>query len=497
MNQQRSTVQSTNYESLAEQWNSLGCSCAQENKLNDALKMYRNSLILFHLSLQTAKNKRNAEFIKTRMTQVLEALNEKEKKLGQKQTSMNEIVQMSNDQNKIKECLVPSSTIQAEMKQTVKYPSFYEINATNTNGLAAYPTVDTFSNISQFAPTVDVLPVVAEPVPQPITKPPEEAKHFQVSPPTEAKAGRSHRKTKSRQQNVLLSDKILDIKQFSKERELGRGSFGSVILCTEKTTKNKFAIKFLEELTSADEQRAFLREVEVLVQAQHPAVLHLYGFSLKESNKNPYPFIVTEYLPNGSLEDVISGNKKFDNTKKMISLYGIASAMDYLHQLRIVHRDLKPANVMLNNLDEPVVGDFGLSKIMNQSIMRQTQAAGSPIYMAPELLRRADYSNKVDVYAYGVMIYELLTGQLAFEELQSMIQLIQAVCSGTRPSFKDVNLPENFQNLIKRCWDNNPDLRPTFREIQHELRKNVILNNVNMDVYKAYISKLPRHRSHS
>ena len=87
--------------------------------------------------------------------------------------------------------------------------------------------------------------------------------------------------------------------------------------------------------------------------------------------------------------------------------------------------------------------------------------------------------------------------KLAFEELQSMIQLIQAVCSGTRPSFKDVNLPENFQNLIKRCWDNNPDLRPTFREIQHELRKNVILNNVNMDVYKAYISKLPRHRSHS
>ncbi|OHT07894.1 hypothetical protein TRFO_04992 [Tritrichomonas foetus] len=388
----------------------------------------------------------------------------------------------------------PGDPTQSGQYQFQGYPQFNNSGDNITLGtIPLIPEVDPIQEVNQ----------------QPI-KPPEHChseNHHQTpsngssskkdssSSHSKRKSSGSRSKSKRSSSHVAISDRILNLENFKREGDLGRGSFGMVYLVKEKRTGKLYAVKELLTLDSAEEQKSFLREVEALAQAMHPAILHLHGFSMKISAENPVPAIVTEYLPGGSIQDVIDKKKRFNNTQKMISLVGICSAMKYLHdKLHIVHRDLKPANVMLNGNNEPVVGDFGLAKIMNHSQMRQTQAAGSPVYMAPELMERKEYTNKVDVYAFGVMCFELITETLAFSNVNSLIDLVNLVCRGSRPSFRGLNIQENFKELIKRCWDHDPSVRPSFADIYEELKCNLILEGTDMESYNAYLSKISHRK---
>ena len=296
---------------------------------------------------------------------------------------------------------------------------------------------------------------------------------------------------KVRSVESALSDHVIKIKDYRKVKSLGRGSFGHVYSAKKVSTGEMVAVKILNtEFTSADDQVAFLREVESLARANHPAVLKFMGFSLRAGD-DPCPAILTEYLPNGSLQDVLDRKKKFTPTQIMIALYGTAEAMRYLHdELSMVHRDLKPPNVMLNADDEPVVGDFGLSKLMTQSLMRQSAISGSPVYMAPELMDRKDYTNKVDVYSYAVMAYELITGILAYDDIASIQTLVTKVVHGTRPKFPKTIEPA-YKELITQAWDPDPECRPSFAEIcEWFIEGRYATANCDMKMFKAYVRKI-------
>ena len=298
------------------------------------------------------------------------------------------------------------------------------------------------------------------------------------------------RKVKSME--ATLSDHVVKIKEYTKLKNLGRGSFGHVYCAKRTSTGELVAVKILNtEFTSPDEQVAFLREVESLARANHPAVLRFKGFSLRVAEDEPCPAILTEYLPNGSLQDLLDRKKKFNATQKMIALYGTAEAMRYLHdELSMVHRDLKPPNVMLNANNEPIVGDFGLSKLMTQTLMRQSMCSGSPVYMAPELMDRKDYTNKVDVYSYGVMTYELITGILAYDDVNSIQTLVAKVVSGVRPKFpKGVN--SAYKELIVQCWDADPNERPSFAQICTFFKEGKFATpECDMEKFQEYVRKL-------
>ena len=227
--------------------------------------------------------------------------------------------------------------------------------------------------------------------------------------------------------------------------------------------------------------------------ARHPAVLHLHGLTLKASEDNPYPVILTEYLPNGSLQDYIDQNKVGGPTFKMIALYGIAKAMCYIHsKLGIVHRDLKPANVLMTYENEPVVCDFGFSKLMvnEQEKMRQSQMVGSPIYMAPELLLGAEYNSSADVYSYRVLMCEVISGVPALANVKSLSELVIRVPQGLRPDIPQ-GIPDEFENLMKSCWSGIPENRPRFRDISSFIRTNAAtFPGVDMNVFNSYVKKL-------
>lgn len=332
------------------------------------------------------------------------------------------------------------------------------------------------SNLNQSQPSIRPQPNVQQPPHSGPSRCPKTPSHSSTS-----SSNTHHQKAAT-----LISERVINMDDFEKMKILGHGSFGNVYLAKEKSTGNLFAVKELISIESSEDQVSFLREVEALAQAVYPAILHLRGFSI-----NPVPAIVTEYLPGGTLQDVINGNKAMDYTQRIKALYGVASAMCYLHErLNIVHRDLKPANVMLNKKLEPVVCDFGLAKMMKKMAMKQTQKAGSPVYMAPELLSGKEYTNKVDVYSFGILCYELLSQLLAFDKITEIMVLIQQVVNGVRPDMNNTDISQCFRELITRCWSNESDKRPSFKEIVRELRKDQYLEGIDKNAFNDYLSIL-------
>lgn len=293
-----------------------------------------------------------------------------------------------------------------------------------------------------------------------------------------------------------VPDYLIDENDFELIKEIGAGNYGTVWYAKRKQTKNYCAIKFVNKSNLQNfNQVNFMREVIYLISAKHPAILRIIGFSLTQNSKLR-PSIVTEYLSGGSIQDILDHPKPeiYNNTKRMISLYGIVSAMAFLHskEINIIHRDLKPANVMLNEKMEPFVCDFGLSKAkQTEHSLRQTRPIGTPVYMAPELLTDEKYTPSVDVYAFGIMLTEIISLNMAFLEYQSVPPLITAILSGKRPKVEPGTVPPPFMDLAQRCWAQDYNDRPSFKEILKLFdTKQLILPDVDMNEYSAYIKKI-------
>lgn len=140
--------------------------------------------------------------------------------------------------------------------------------------------------------------------------------------------------------------------------------------------------------------------------------------------------------------------------------------MKYLHSLGIIHRDLKPGNVLLDDNLYPQICDFGCSFISDKELskIQMEDPQGTPIYMAPELYSDDPYSYQVDIYAFSLIMYELITGIRPFSEYKSSYKLMKDVKNGVRPKLPK-DLDENISSFIKRCWANDPSERPAFSEI--------------------------------
>jgi serine/threonine protein kinase len=175
-------------------------------------------------------------------------------------------------------------------------------------------------------------------------------------------------------------------------------------------------------------------------------------------------------MEHGSLETIVrdppADLKGWDLTQKYIAIIGIAAGMQYLHGSNVIHRDLKPGNVMMDGKWEPCIGDFGLSKVTpSRAAVAMSMVGGTPIYMAPELYETSEYSIKVDVYAYGMVVYEVLTGLEPFAELPNRAAIERKVTRGERPAIPPGVLTQSVVDLIQACWAQDPDGRPTFDEV--------------------------------
>ncbi|GAV74094.1 Pkinase domain-containing protein/PP2C domain-containing protein, partial [Cephalotus follicularis] len=251
-------------------------------------------------------------------------------------------------------------------------------------------------------------------------------------------------------------------------------------------------------LSTSDDLNKFHKELQLLCKLDHPGIATLVAAHAKPPN---YMFFF-ELYESGNLAENLHVEEWRPNVDHMLMIIiHLAKALQYLHNHGIVHRDIKPANVLLDRNLFPHLADFGLAefkKDLKGISVENWRSSGKPtggfhkknmvgtlIYMAPEILSKETHTEKSDVYSFGISINELLTGVIPYTDHRAEAQahtvlemnyteqqLTAAVVSGgLRPVLAGLELgvPPSILSLIERCWDSNPQKRPSFDEIVLEL----------------------------
>ena len=207
--------------------------------------------------------------------------------------------------------------------------------------------------------------------------------------------------------------------------ELGQGSFAVVYKAFHKVTSEYVAVKMLSKVAilQNDMLDPVMRELEIMKMADHPLVVHLFEV-LEDEN---YIYIVMELLEGGNLLTFINeqGSLPEDNAKHIFRQ--LVSAMEYLHDtLKVVHRDLKAENLLFDKNNNLRIIDFGLSRRNVEDGDVCTTVCGSPAYAAPEVIRGTGYSNLVDVWSAGIILYGMVVGSLPFydQNLSKQLQMV-------------------------------------------------------------------------
>ncbi len=259
--------------------------------------------------------------------------------------------------------------------------------------------------------------------------------------------------------------------RFKTIRLLGEGGMGRVYLAHDPKLDRQVVIKVMHDHIAADPtfRERFQRETLLTAQFTHPYAVTVYDAYPHDPEG---PFILMEYIQGETLDVVLARNKRLDPARVGRLLGMLGEVLQAAHAKGIIHRDLKPANLMVVDPDTPYemikVMDFGLAKLLGPSAKAQVTnaefAVGTPGYMCPEQARGEDMDHRGDLYAVGVILFELLTGQLPFAGRETMDILI-AHATEEPPSFSAVGahglVPHSIERVVQQCLAKDPNQRPS------------------------------------
>eukprot|EP01091_Cochliopodium_minus_P011796 TRINITY_DN3438_c0_g2_i1.p1 TRINITY_DN3438_c0_g2~~TRINITY_DN3438_c0_g2_i1.p1 ORF type:complete len:979 (-),score=241.97 TRINITY_DN3438_c0_g2_i1:95-2662(-) len=247
------------------------------------------------------------------------------------------------------------------------------------------------------------------------------------------------------------------------KRKLGRGGYGEVYKGLWRGTE--VAIKKLFVDPKDDSWKGKLgNEVDVLCKLRHPNIVLFMGACTTSSE----PLIVTEYLKGGSLADILTDKTvEIDYILKLEMAMEISRGMIYLHKCKpiIIHRDLKTDNLLVDDNWHIKIADFGLSKLKERTYAVTT--CGTTGYVAPEILKNQPYSEKVDAYSFGVVLWELLTREVPYADMNTL-QIVNCIGKGESLDIP-LNCPDDYRALMEECWEQDPLERPGFEYILIQL----------------------------
>lgn len=205
------------------------------------------------------------------------------------------------------------------------------------------------------------------------------------------------------------------IDRYMLKQEIGRGGMATVYYAHDPRVDRDVAVKILlrEMLTASDVRERFQREAKVIATLDHPAIVPVYDFGEDDGD----PFIVMRYMSGGSLAGTLKKGGKIPLPDAALIIDRVASALDRAHDQGVIHRDLKPGNILFDQYNNAFLSDFGIVKLV-QSVTGITQEGtffGTPHYMSPEqVIGQVEIDGRSDVYALGVILYEMLTGRAPF-----------------------------------------------------------------------------------
>lgn len=208
-------------------------------------------------------------------------------------------------------------------------------------------------------------------------------------------------------------------------------------------------------------ERQFMQEVHCLSQLHHPNIVKFMAASWKP----PVCCLIMEYVPGGSLRAFLHRNESGSlSIKTILSMaLDVAMGMEYLHSQGVVHRDLKSENLVLTEDLHLKLTDFGVGCLETECDLRSADT-GTYRWMAPEMISHKHYSKKVDVYSFGIVLWELVTGEVPFQDMTPVQVAYAVVNKNLRPTIPD-DCPSALRHLMVQCWNANPERRPNFYQI--------------------------------
>jgi serine/threonine protein kinase len=244
--------------------------------------------------------------------------------------------------------------------------------------------------------------------------------------------------------------------QYQIIEEIGRGGMATVYSARQSSINRVVAIKLLPPNLLHDPSfyDRFEREVDVIARLEHPHILPIYDFGKAEG----MPYIVMRYLKGGSMRDLIRrGLPNLESIEKPFTQ--VAQALDYAHQQGIIHRDLKPGNVMLDENGNAYLSDFGIARVLG-SDLTGSAIIGTPAYMSPEQANGLPLDARSDIYALGVVLFELITGREPYQAETPMALLLKHISEPMPPAsrFRD-DVSPSIEAVILRATAKNPDDR--------------------------------------
>lgn len=279
--------------------------------------------------------------------------------------------------------------------------------------------------------------------------------------------------------------------QIRKSDGISKGSYQ-----VAKWNGTKVSVKILDKDSYKDPEsiNAFKHELTLLEKVRHPNVVQFVG----AVTQNIPMIIVSEYHPRGDLGSYLQKKGRLSPSKALKFALDVARGMNYLHECKpdpIIHCNLKPKNILLDNGSLLKVAGFGLIRLSKISpekakLVQPEGVDHSSPYTAPEIYKNEIFDRSVDIYSFGIVLYEMLEGTPPFNT-KSPQESARLMClEGQRPAFKSKSkYPPELRELIEECWDPEAFVRPTFSEVI--VRMNKIFANCSKQGWLKDTFKLP------
>jgi serine/threonine-protein kinase len=248
---------------------------------------------------------------------------------------------------------------------------------------------------------------------------------------------------------------------------IARGGMATVYLATDLRLERRVAIKIMHGHLADDSQfkERFIQEARSAARLAHPNVVNVFD----QGQDSDMAYLVMEYLPGITLRDLLQEHKALTAEQTLDILEAVLSGLAAAHKAGIVHRDLKPENVLLADDGRIKIGDFGLARAASANTATGAALLGTIAYLSPELVTRGIADTRSDIYAVGIMMYEMLAGEQPFKGEQPMqIAYQHANGSVPTPSTKNPKVPAELDELVLWATAREPDQRPRDAKVMLE-----------------------------